>query len=459
MSEPDDLPPFLPSPPPVPPPLLRPEPRSRRVWLWLLLLPVVLALVAAAFVGPSLFASWRTQRLAERLTALSDAKKWQEGLDLANRELPGVAADARVYFALENLHYGANHLEETKHYAAKTLALDPANEMAARLVISICRDFDDDTAAYEAGKAWIARNTGGAEIYKDLAMAADDAGHDDECLAFAEQAYRRKPANPRVAGVYFYYLLRDQDAGVVLPQVLRWASDNRPDAFFWAQVGKGLSEAEEHALGLIHLRCALAMGSNDEGVATEMLDCYRGLSDAAAAKAFVEEYQQTHRLNGAIWRTLGAIQYDADDLRNALDSFRMAQRLEPDNATTMANLLFTLVALERAPDAINEGENWLSAGRRKPTALLHRALGNAHFTCSRWAEAERHYRESLERDPVLVSSARDLVSTLGKLGRTAEAVAFGTEWQQRHPGTQDESFMKALDAARRLTTGEAPPAG
>lgn len=442
-------PPSLPPAQPVAEPPHRP--RTSRLWPWLLAGAAVelAALVGIVFAAPAMVSVARTRLLADRLQQHVDADTWAEGLALAERELRHVQPDARIFFALENLHFTANDLARTKHFARRTLERDPANEMAARLVISLCRDLDENEAAYHTGKAWISRRADGADIYKDLAMAADDAGHDEESLGYALIAFRRKPSHPRVAGVYFYYALLENGADAVLPEVLRWSSQHTPDAFFWAQVGKGLSETREYREAIVHLRCALAMGSSDAGVVTEMLDSFRGLGDAAGAKAFVETYRQDHPLNALIWRMLGATQYDAEDYANALDSFRMAQRLEPDHEITVANLVFTLVDLGRAGDALKEGEDWLARGRARPTALFQRAMGNASFALSRWPDAERYYRAALSLDPELQTAARDLVSTLLKLGRAGDAAAFGARWAAEHRDAVDESFTTLLESARK----------
>ncbi|MFT3831184.1 MAG: hypothetical protein QM691_15920 [Opitutaceae bacterium] len=444
-AQPPSLPPAWPvATPPCPP-------RAVRLWPWLLGGGVV-ALAASAGLActiPAVTTVARTRLLADRLQQHVEANTWTEGLALAERELPHVRPDARIYFALENLHFAADDLAQTKHFARRTLELDPANEMAARLAISLCRDLEDNETAYRFGTAWIACRADGADIYKDLAMAADDVGHDEESLGFAAVAFRRKPSHPRVAGVYFYYALLESGADAVLPEVLRWSSQHTPDAFFWAQVGKGLSETKHYREAIVHLRCALALGSADNGVVTEMLDAFRGLGDAVGAREFVESYRLDHPLNALIWRMLGATQYDAEDYANALDSFRMAQRLEPDHEITVANLVFTLVDLGRAGDALREGEAWLARGRARPSALFQRAMGNASFALSRWPDAERHYRAALSLDPELRSAARDLISTLLKLGRAGDAVVFGARWAAEHRDAVDESFATLLENARK----------
>ena len=132
----------------------------------------------------------------------------------------------------------------------------------------------------------------------------------------------------------------------------------------------------------------------------------------------------------------------------------MAQRLGPDNAVTMANLFFTLYELRRSADAIAEGEAWLAAGEREPTALFHRALGNAYFARSLWPQAEVQYRAALALEPKTFAAARELVSTLTEDGRAAEAVAFGQAWRAEHPDVLEESFDEAVALARAQAVDE-----
>ncbi|ATC62836.1 hypothetical protein CMV30_02020 [Nibricoccus aquaticus] len=434
------------SPPPALPP---PLPSERRRSLF-----IQLSLVALAAIALGIFATVttadtrRTQRLTRQLMALSDQGKFREGLALAEKELPHTKPNAALYFAMENLHFGVDDLAQTKLFGGKTLELNPDNEMAARMIMIVCRKYEDYAHGIDVGRAWIAANTHGTSIYKDLALICDDAGRDTEAFTFAAEGFRRAPSHARIASIYFYYAFEANGVEPTLREVESWTARYTPEAFFWAQVGKGLSDAGSWEEALPRLELALKMGSDDESVLTEILDCYRSLKATDRATAFVEKLQKTREPGSAIWRNLGAIYYDAGEFEKALTTSQKARDLDPKNAITTANILFTLYELKRSQEAFDLGQQWLATSGHVPTATLQRSIGHVAFALNRWPEAEHHYRASLSLAPDNVNSARDLISTLVEAKRIGEAVSFGMTWREAHPKISDTSFDLSLAKAR-----------
>lgn len=429
--------------------------RDARAGLWLVLgggcLATAVLVAIAVFLGFT--AWWQPHRLASRLRTMVDGGDYRAALDLAERELPGVRLNGALCFALENLHYEVGDLERTRLYAEKTLALQPDNERAVRLLISISRDFAEDEVAYLTGREWVAQHPAGCDVYTDLALAADAAGREDESLGFAGQAFALRPDDARIAGVYFYYAVLDRGAEATQAEIRQWAADHYADDYFWAQVGKALSALGECDAAIPKLRRALEMGSEDAAVAEELLDCYRSRGDRAEAERFLAGHLRAHEATPTLWRMLGAVQYDAEDYCEALASFRRAQELDPASATTLSNIAFTLIELDDAVGALQEGERWLAEAEHETSAQLERALGNACFVLGRWPAAEGHYRAALELEPDSCRAARALVSTLVRQDRAREAVEFGRRWREANADAGDADFDEVLARAAQQVGG------
>lgn len=388
--------------------------------------------------------------LAARLMAYADAGDYGAGLELGERRLPFVPPNAAVYHAMETLYFRADDFAGTREYALRTLELDPANEHAISMLLVICRDYGRYDEGLERGRAWIATNAGGADVYRHLALLADDNGDEVEAMGYAAEAHRRDPAQPRLASVYFYYALQFDGVDATGPKIDAWLADHEPDEFFYAQVGKGLSDAGAFAEALPHLRRALEMGSKDNSVLTESLDCYRGLRDVDGADDFAAEHASALATDPELLRVMGAIKYDVADYDAALGYFRRAQVLDPASAVTTANLIFTLYELQRSDEGIEEGQRWFRNYRKqRPTAAMHRSMGHVYYARDRYEEALTEYEAALRIEPSSVANAREAVSCLVALDRFAEAVSFGEDWLASHPTVApDASFNQILARAR-----------
>lgn len=435
----------MPSPPPLPHEVQeKPSP-----WLLIGIVSAIVVGVAVMVMG-SAFAVRKAQPhlLAIRLMEHSDAGRYEEGLALAEKELPGVTPNAAVYYAMENLHFGANNLEETEYYALKTLELDPANEMAIKFLLVIMRDFDRNEEGLQHGRDWIAKNNTGIDVYRHLAMLADDTGDQEAAYAYAREGHRRDPARVRLASVYFYYLMQIKGVEVAQPTIDAWLEKHTPDEYFYAQLGKGLSEAGASAKAVEVLEKALAMGSTDDGVFSELVDSFRQLGDWERAEALADRYPEIFAKDPDLLRVMGALEYDVEDYELALDYFRRSRVLDPIAPVSTSNIMYTLCELGKSEEALAEGRAWLEKGGVTPTTSIYRGMAHAYASLGIWESALEEYHRALELEPSASTSARDVIICLTNLDRQEEAVAFGEGWQEQNPDVIDGSFDDALDLAR-----------
>lgn len=414
--------------------------RTKRV-VWLT--PLVLLSILAR-----LFSHDPTGRLATKLDQLSDAGKYREVIAVGTSALTSTPPNGAILSTMANAYYETNALPDAMAFALKASALDPTAEHPARIFVLACRDREMYDEGLQFGQNWIKRNPHGASIYRDLALLADDAGKRPLAYEFATEGFKRRPADAHIAGVYFFYAAQFRAPAEVNAEAEKWAAQYTPSVYFWAQVGKGLSDAGAATLALPILQNALRLGSKDSSVVTEIMDSYRTLGDYQMAEAFVESYRDTHEPTAALWRMLGAIYYDNEMYEEALEKTEKARELDPDDPIAASNLIFTLYELKRSAEGIEFGKQWLASGKASPTSAFHRALGHAYFARDEFEEAERHYREALKLNPAHVFSARDLLSTLVHEDRASDAVAFGEQWLREHPEIHEASFDEVLEHAR-----------
>jgi tetratricopeptide (TPR) repeat protein len=414
------------------------------------LLPLfLLVLIALLSGGPVRAQAGAANESEQKLQELAEAGRHRQAVAFGEAHLKDFGSSAKPFLLLADSCYEISDYEGTRRYALKALELEPADERAARLYVCSCRDQEQYTEGLKFGREWTTRNPDGSDIYKDLAMLAHDAGRLDEAVAFAAVAFKRKPENPRIAGVHFYYQSVTGDPLKAAVEAEAWAEKYKPDAFFWAQLGKGVSDAEKPAEALVYLRRALDAGSRDRGVPNEIMDCYRNLGDREAAAKFIAAYGVKHEIHADLWRTMGAIHYDAQAYGEALTAFEKAKKLDPSSPSTIANLIFTLIEVNRSREGIEEGQRWMNLELENATPGFHRAMGNAYYARGRWREAEPHYREAVRLDPKRIADVRELVVVLVKLNRAAEAVVYGRTWRAAHADIEDVGLEEQLAKAEQ----------
>lgn len=107
----------------------------------------------------------------------------------------------------------------------------------------------------------------------------------------------------------------------------------------------------------------------------------------------------------------------------AIVEMQTALRRDPDFANGHAYMTQILTLAGRAEEALAHVERAMRIESNYPFWYTG-VRGNAQFMLGRYEEAAASYRQSLERNPNSIFARRGLASTLGHLGRRAEA-----EWE------------------------------
>ncbi len=372
----------------------------------------------------------------------------QEAIQYYERVRNDVELSSNLCYLLTQAYYGMDDYERCLEFARKTLELDPTVEYAARFFASAAKRAGDPEESIAFLEDLIPKNPQWAMAHKDFAILLGYFDYNRRAYEVAKEGHERLPSEPRLASIYFYYAFIELPYEDIRVEFESWIGEYVADAYFWSQVGKGLSEAGHSEEALPYLIRALEEGSDDENTVSEALDCYRALGDFAGAKEFAKDYAWDETKGDVLWNMLGAISYDTEHYDEALRNFDIALRLASDSAKYAANKLYTLHALSRSQEGIEFGEEWLERQRGEPTAAFHHSLGHCYFGRSQFDNALSAYQKALSLNPGRTNYARDIVSTYRRLNRSSEGIEFGERWKRDHPNQEDDSFLAELENAR-----------
>ena len=120
------------------------------------------------------------------------------------------------------------------------------------------------------------------------------------------------------------------------------------------------------------------------------------------------------------YNNLGNTLYEANRIPEAMDLFKQALRINPDNDAAYYNLGTALALTGRMSEAIDQYEQAL---RIKPNfAKAHNNLGNALLLTGRTSEAIDQYEQALLIRPNFAEAHGNLGAALGQMGRISEAI-------------------------------------
>jgi len=120
------------------------------------------------------------------------------------------------------------------------------------------------------------------------------------------------------------------------------------------------------------------------------------------------------------YNNLGNTLSEANRIPEAMDLFKQALRINPDNDAAYYNLGTALALTGRMSEAIAQYEQAL---RIKPNfAKAHNNLGNALLLTGRTSEAIDQYEQALRIKPNFAEAHGNLGAALGQMGRISEAI-------------------------------------
>jgi len=160
-----------------------------------------------------------------------------------------------------------------------------------------------------------------------------------------------------------------------------------------------------------------------------------------ASLAFAD-YLKLSPLDDRVWFFAASILFRQRRHAEAVDYYRTALRLKPENPDYYADLGAAL----RADHRVGEAEAMVrEAIRRKPTNPLPVfTLANLCLSQRRYEEAERMYRGLLQGNPDSIPAIENLGSMLLELNRLADAMAVFDTYLARHPDNVDVLTYKAI---------------
>jgi Flp pilus assembly protein TadD len=154
----------------------------------------------------------------------------------------------------------------------------------------------------------------------------------------------------------------------------------------------------------------------------------RALADAkryAEADAALIRYVAEHPDSADALYLLGYVQQREDKPADSLQTYTEAAKLRAPRSEDLANVALDYVLLKDYTDAIHWLERAVAFDAKNADAWY--ALGRADYTQSRFIDAEKAFRKTLELDPKSTKAAENLGLTLDAENRPADAEAFFKE--------------------------------
>lgn len=314
---------------------------------------------------------------------------------------------AEANFNLGNLYAKQEQYGEASQAYARTLKLDPANDMARLAGAKALVALSLHEAALPLTVEYLSRHPRDGEALYLNGLANRGLARYGE----AEAALLRAAAlTPRDYNVQY-------NLGFVQEKLAKFEA------------------AKEH------LEQAGVIRPGEAGVHFHLASVFRGLSDEANARKHLELFQsikdrEKHQLKAEFGTNSAQQLLQNGDAAGAAQLYREALKFDPDNANTLFDLS---LALNKLGDRPGERDALEKAVAVNPQfKMAHNQLGLRHMEDGRLSLARKQFQSALETDPQYAEARSNLGVLSSRQGRHVEA-----EKMFRQAAEDDPTYVKA----------------
>ncbi len=348
--------------------------------------------------------------------------------------------------------HAADDLDGARQSYRHAIELDPGAHGARANLIGISTDASKPEEAIEAYERALADGVDAVTIYTGLLDALARTGQFERARRHLAVAETRWPNDLILLRVRSVLRLRDGDAEGARadleaavrraphdPFIRAWAATMRNE---FGNVEGARADAEA-AMALapdeVEVRMAMALLSQSrdpaytrqlvDGVLAEQPDNPEALAILGYLHTREERWPEAiAAFRGALKRTaepvrvgidLGKAYHNAGDLERALEAYRKAARLAPDNAQVAYSIALTRGLLGTPEVALAAAEEFVE--RHPDAAEGHQLRGKLLLAAGRLADARRAYRRATEVAPNDALAAYDHAVALEDSGAIADA--------------------------------------
>ena len=189
----------------------------------------------------------------------------------------------------------------------------------------------------------------------------------------------------------------------------------------------------------------------------ELANSHLGAGRFAEASLAFADYLKEHLQDDRAWFFAAGILFRQRRFSEAVDYYRSALRLTPENANIYADLAAALRADQRPGEAEAMAREAIRRNPQNPLPVF--TLANLCSSQRRYQEAEQMYRGLIQANPDSIPAIENLGSMLLEIHRPADAMAVFDAYLARHPDDVSVLTYKAigydrlgdLDAALAIT--------
>ena len=385
--------------------------------------------------------------LERMIVRLESNGKNKATIDAFEDRAPEIEPTSATYRHAGLAYFGLENYERSFELAKLALAGNADEETAANLFLvnaKLLRKYEEGD---RLASAWIEKRIAG-DTLRHASVFYAEWDLFDKALRFSTLGMERLPEDARIAGVHTFNLAATQGKTAASSFAGDWAETHMPNAYFWANVGRGFVEIEAFAEAIPYFTKALALKPSDVEIAVHYLDALRAYGDWDAGLEWGMAWENQYTPNADFHKMMGVLMYMRKDYELANHRFELALKSNSNDATSFINMLVSYIELEAFEKAIRLGENWIEAKPELVTDELRFHLGRAHAQNSELTKAEAYYRSAIELAPEKTSYIGHLFHCLNGQNRHEDVLDYYETWIADFPDYEDTLLLENLEIAR-----------
>ncbi|MDQ8199236.1 hypothetical protein QEH56_13790 [Pelagicoccus enzymogenes] len=406
-------------------------------------LPIILifALIASGCEGRS-----PEKTLERQIAKLQRQGRNGEGISLFESIGKDLEPTQRTLREVALCYFGENRYAESLKYAKQAIAADPDDATATDLFFYNSKVLQEFEQAESVARRWVS-NPNAKGTLRHIAIFYTKWGRYEEAIEATRLGISRLPKDPRMAGTHSFLLAVVEGPESQHEFVEAWSSKNKPNAYFWENVGKGLAEADHHSEALPYLLKALKLAPSGD-VASQYVSSLRGAGRSEEAVEWASDWSQKGEIDAAFLKMQGAVNFDVENFDEAARCFKEALDLAPADATLLVNFTVTLIELKRYEEAVDIAKGWLLKYERHADDRTYFYLADSLSWDRQYDEAIEHYATAIRMAPEKRRYVGNLFFAMNQLGQFQEVLDYHKRWKQTSADYSDAHLEKQLTRAR-----------
>ncbi|MBK1877966.1 tetratricopeptide repeat protein [Pelagicoccus mobilis] len=309
--------------------------------------------ILTSFIAASAFAlvgcskATPEKALENEVRSLTNAWRGLEAIEKFNSRSSDITPTPRTLSYVSLAYYNEDDIANCHKFADQATDLNDEDELAAMLYILTSGKLKKFEKAHSIAQKWL-KKPEAEDIIQQIIIFYNDTESYEHALEASSVGLKRLPKDDTIAGTHAHTLAMIKGRDAMLGFVQTWTSRNRPTAYFWENVGRGLYRLEQYDEAVTYFNKSLSIDQEQADVVQLIAESLQHGTHDLEQLAKIAEWSKNRPDSAKLQNQIAVVYYLGGDKEKALEHIENAYKLEPTNAQYIKNRNTVLGSFKQA---------------------------------------------------------------------------------------------------------------